>query len=242
MDLSVSDPPSYDALLGTITVFAGVPEEELKIIATKCRWTRYADKQTIWKQGEANRGMNFVISGGVQASYLSQAGKVVFMREIGPGGAFGEAGEFDGKRTRATWVAQGQTLVASFASGEFRKIAAHNPRIAVAVMNSFAVRIRSLIDRVVELGSLGVDNRIHSELLRLGRENPSGRNKARISPPPTHAKLAFHVNCAREAVTRELNRLKKQGVIRTERSALTIEDLARLEMMVESATGAAESE
>ena len=236
MDLSISDSSPNVAYLRTITVFSGVPEEELNTIAEKCTLTWHTKGQTIWKQGDKNFGIHFVILGAVQASYTSQAGKVVFLRDLAPGTGFGETGVFDNERSQATWTTRDKTLVASFAAADFCEIATHNPRIAEAVMNSFAVRVRSLLNRVVELGSLGVNNRIHSELLRLGRKNPSSQNKAIIKPPPTHADFAFHVNCAREAVTRELNHLKTLGVIRVEQSELGIEDIARLEKMVDSAS------
>jgi predicted transcriptional regulator len=60
---------------------------------------------------------------------------------------------------------------------------------------------------------------------------------ARIAPAPTHPEIAARVSTHREAVTRELTRLARIGLIEREKNALVVTDLERLAEMVHAATG-----
>ena len=56
-------------------------------------------------------------------------------------------------------------------------------------------------------------------------------------PAPTHVEIASRVSTHREAVTRELNRLAKIGIIERRGGTLLIKDLDHLGQMVQDATG-----
>ena len=56
-------------------------------------------------------------------------------------------------------------------------------------------------------------------------------------PAPTHVEIASRVSTHREAVTRELNRLSRIGIIERRGGPLLVKDVDRLAGMVQSATG-----
>lgn len=128
-------------------------------------------------------------------------------------------------------------MVAALPQKIFREICASNSRIAYAVLNTVAARSRALISRFVEHNALGAANRVHAELLRLGRANLVSKNSAEVKPYLTHSEIAFRVTTQREVVAREFNFLKKQNIIRTTRSCLYIDDMKRLEGLVKGMTG-----
>ena len=99
-------------------------------------------------------------------------------------------------------------------------------------MSRLAGLIRSLSDRVVELSTLGVQNRIHAEMLRLARVAGVRRTTRAWRSGPKHADIASQVSTYREQVTRELSALTRSGLLAKEAGALVIRDLARLERMV----------
>jgi CRP-like cAMP-binding protein len=99
--------------------------------------------------------------------------------------------------------------------------------------------VRGLTERVIDLSTLGVQNRIHAELLRLAREAGVTGNTARIDPAPKHSDVASRVSTYREQVTRELSALVKAGILERGEHALVIRDLARLERLVEDVRGTA---
>ena len=105
------------------------------------------------------------------------------------------------------------------------------------LLPQLVTKIPALTTRVYEFSTLAVSNRIQAELLRLASlADPAGK-AARIAPAPTHTEIASRVSTHREAVTRELARLSRIGLIERERNALLVKDVERLAEMVHEATG-----
>jgi CRP/FNR family cyclic AMP-dependent transcriptional regulator len=99
------------------------------------------------------------------------------------------------------------------------------------------MKIRALTTRVYEFSTLAVNNRIQAELLRLANLASKDGKSARIVPAPTHVEIASRVSTHREAVTRELSRLSRIGIIERTGADLIVKDIERLSEMVHDATG-----
>jgi hypothetical protein len=95
----------------------------------------------------------------------------------------------------------------------FRELLHSEPRVALALLPQLVMKIRALTTRVYEFSTLAVSNRIQAELLRLASLVPRAGKRARIDPAPTHTDIASRISTHREAVTRELNRLSRSGLI-----------------------------
>jgi CRP-like cAMP-binding protein len=119
----------------------------------------------------------------------------------------------------------------------FQELLAAEPRVAQALLPQLVTKIRALTMRVYEFSTLAVKNRIQAELLRLANLAPREGKGARIVPPPTHVEIASRVSTHREAVTRELNHLRRIGLAERRGGALVIKDVDRLAEMVHEATG-----
>jgi CRP-like cAMP-binding protein len=87
---------------------------------------------------------------------------------------------------------------------------------------------------VVEFSTLGVDKRIHAELLRLAKGYPRNGALVEITHPPTRADIASRVGTRREAVTKELSRLSDMGLIERRGKSLVVRDLEPLSRMIEA--------
>ena len=83
------------------------------------------------------------------------------------------------------------------------------------------------------LSTLGVQNRIRAEMLRLARAAADeDAGSARLLPAPRHADLAAQLGTTREQVTRELSALTRDGLLQKRGGALLVTDLPRLEQLV----------
>ena len=81
-------------------------------------------------------------------------------------------------------------------------------------------QMADLDQRLYESSIMPMKVRLHAELLRSARR---GRDGALIiSPPPTHQDLAGRIGSQREAVSKELKRLEKVGVIARGRAAIRL--------------------
>jgi len=119
----------------------------------------------------------------------------------------------------------------------FRKLLETEMAVSQALIRDLVKNIRTLTKRVYEFSTLAVNNRIQGELLRLASLAPKDGKGARVAPAPTHSEIASRVSTHREAVTRELNRLVRIGIIERQDKALIIRDVERLAAMLHEMTG-----
>jgi len=180
-----------------------------------------------------------LVSGRVRITTYSQGGRQVTFRDIPAGEVFGEVAALDEKPRSADVIALDNALLASMSPPLFRRLLADEPLVGGRVMTRLAALVRSLSDRVIDLSTLGVQNRIHAEILRLARAAGVERNRARLEPGPKHADIASQVSTYREQVTRELSALARTGILEKDGAALVVRDVARLQKMVEDVRSAA---
>ena len=219
--------------LATLEAFSGLPETARERIAALLHGRQYETKKTIVRAQDCDQSVYFVLSGTVRISYHAGRGRQVSFREMHAGEMFGELSALDGGLRSVEVIAQGPALVASMSDTSFRAVLSDHPAVAHYVLGRLVNLVRRLTDRVVEQATLGVNNRIHAELLRLARETGQDGNCITIKALPTHDEIAARINTHREAVSHEFTRLRKAGIIRNEkRKTLTILDVERLEQMV----------
>lgn len=227
-----NDPPSSLGLR-SIELLEGLAPEKLDALARQCVWRNYEAGKRIISRNASDRDVYFLVSGKVRITTYSEGGRQVTFRDIGAGELFGEVAALDDKPRSADVVALQPALIASLGPAGFRKLLRDEPLLGERVLRRLAGLVRGLSERVIDLSTLGVQNRIHAELLRLAREAGVSRNCARIEPAPKHADIASQVSTYREQVTRELSALAKAGVLGKEAGALVVRDVRRLEKLVE---------
>ena len=225
--------------LRDIEFLEGLASEKLDALARQCVWRNYEAGKRIISRNADDRDVYLLVSGRVRITTYSQGGRQVTFRDISAGDIFGEVAALDEKPRSADVIALDNALLASMAPPVFRRLLADEPLIGGRVMTRLAALVRSLSDRVIDLSTLGVQNRIHAELLRLARAAGVERNRARLEPGPKHADIASQVSTYREQVTRELSALARAGILEKDGAALVVRDVARLEKMVEDVRGAA---
>jgi CRP-like cAMP-binding protein len=225
--------------LRNITLLEGLAPEKLDALARQCVWRNYEAGKRIISRNAADRDVYLLVSGRVRITTYSQGGRQVTFRDIAPGEVFGEVAALDDKPRTADVIALDAALLASMSPSAFRRLLADEPLLGERIMKRLASLVRSLSERVIDLSTLGVQNRIHAEILRLAREAGVERNRARIDPGPKHADIASQVSTYREQVTRELSALARADILEKDGAALVVRDVRRLEKMVEELRAAA---
>ena len=223
--------------LKKVAVLAGLPPDTLARIQKRCHWRHYEPQETIVDYLDTSDDVFFIGGGQARASIYSVDGKAVTFSDLGPGDMFGEYAAIDGARRSATIEARTSCHVASMSASSFRELFQQEPAVMLALMRRFVGKIRALTTRVYEFSALAVSNRIQAELLRLANLVPHDGKSARINAAPTHAEIAGRISTHREAVTRELNRLSRLGIIERRGNTLVVKDINRLAAMVREVTG-----
>jgi CRP-like cAMP-binding protein len=230
-------PTEIECILEGVAIFAQLSPASLRAVREACCWERYQPNVTIVDYLDASDNVCFVTRGEVCVTIYSASGKAVSFRTLGPGTIFGEYAAIDGRPRCASVVAKTDCLIASMSAAAFRKLLLTEPAVGQALIRELVDNIRSLTNRVYEFSTLAVNNRIQAELLRLASLAPRGGKSVRLIPAPTHAEIASRVSTHREAVTRELNRLARIGVIERQPSTLVIWDVDRLSGLLHQTWG-----
>jgi len=214
--------------LRQIDLLQGLSTERLDAIGRRCAWRPFDAGQRLVAREDADRDLHFIVAGTVRVTTYSPGGRETSFRELAAGTSFGELAALDGRPRSADVVALTPGLIASLAPDAFRTLLREDWVVNERVLVRLAALARSLVDRVVELSTLNVQQRVCMELLRMMRAG-----SARIDPAPNHAELAHRVSTYREQVTRELSALAKAGVLERDGGALVVRDLARLRRIAE---------
>lgn len=223
--------------LGNLELLSSLTATERRSVEKRCRWKRFAKDEQIIDRETDSTDIYFIAAGAVRIVNYSLAGREITFDDIEAGGYFGELAALDGAKRSASVVATKATLTASLDAAAFREVLATHPTIALALLQRLARVIRQSTGRIMDLSSLGANNRIYAELLREARVGGLDGNRAAIRPIPVHADLAGRVSTTRETVARVLNDLARKKVVQRDKGALVILDVKRLSAMVEEFRG-----
>jgi CRP/FNR family transcriptional regulator, cyclic AMP receptor protein len=218
--------------LRAIKLLVGVPDACLEDLAQECRWRRVLAGQRVISRDAQDHDVYLIVGGKVRITAFSGAGRQVTYRDIATGDWFGDLAAIDGGSRSADVDALEDTLLAAVTPVLFRRLLHEHPVVCDRVLDRLAGLVRDLTERVFDFSTLGVQNRVHAELLRLAKEAGVQGNSARIEPAPKHSDIAGKVSSYREQGTCELSAMAKQGLIERSNGALLIPDVARLERIV----------
>jgi CRP-like cAMP-binding protein len=225
--------------LRQVGVLQGLPDAILDTLARECTWRRFEPDQFIITRDADDHNAYFIISGRVRATMYSRAGKQVTFTDQVAGELLGELAAIDGGRRALDVIALEPTLVASIPPATFMQLLLTQPLVAERVLRRLTRLLRETAERVIELSTLGVQNRIHAEVLRLAMKAGVHANRARLDPAPKHADIASHVSINREQVTREMSALTNAHLLAKDGAALLVLDVERLARMVAEVRGGA---
>lgn len=215
---------------------AGVilPEDLQEIFIRRARAMTVQKGQVVLSEGARGNDVFLIVSGHVQVSRFSRHGREVILAQMGPGEIFGEMAAMASRARTATVTALEISRLAMMGGGDFNLMLAEEPRMELWLARLLVRRVEELNERVFELSTKQVAARVQSELLRLAAATPeasAGRDMVSIAQLPTHADLAARIGSHREAVSRELSTLAKQGLVRQQGRRLDVISISALKAL-----------
>jgi CRP/FNR family cyclic AMP-dependent transcriptional regulator len=227
--------------LARFALFKSLDDEEIRRLERQCFWRRFEPRSQILEYAQASTEVYFVACGLVRVWLPTWRRTDVILADIGAGDFFGELAAIDGRARSASVTTLTSTVVARMPAVAFRDALSRHADVSAQILRLLAARIRVLDARVCEFSTLGVRDRVRAELLRLGRLRTDQPNRAIISPPPTNTEFAARISTHREAVSRELAALERDGLIERRRGAFVVCDVTALADLLERARGQSDS-
>jgi CRP/FNR family transcriptional regulator, cyclic AMP receptor protein len=219
--------------LSNITLLSDLTDADRVSLEKRCLWREYAPHELIIDRQSTSQEIFLITKGKVRIVNYSLSGREVAFDDIGLGAHFGELAAVDGEPRSANVVALEDTKVAIMSPAVFRSMLIEHPHVALSMMVRMARIIRTSTERIMDLSTLGANNRVYAELLRLAKEGPIEDNTAIIKPIPIHGDIASRVSTTRETVARVLSNLSRSKLVQRDSGALLIMDMEHLSDMVE---------
>jgi CRP-like cAMP-binding protein len=223
--------------LADIEIFCDLDAEDIARLEKRCSWKRFGRQELIIDRQADSREVYFITAGKVRVVNYSMSGREVTFDDLVAGSYFGELAALDSQPRSANVVAVEPTMVASLTHETFRELLQQHPEVAARFMVHMAQIIRASTDRIMDLSTLGANNRVYAELLRLAKPGMREDNTATIRPIPIHGDIASRVSTTRETVARVLGDLGRMNLVKREDDKLVILDVERLEDMIEQFRG-----
>lgn len=197
----------------------------------------YEKGQEIIGRSDEFLDVYLLVDGVARVIVYSASGKAVNFRRLEAGALFGEFSAIDEMNRSASVEAIEPCRAISISAQLFHELMHNDERFMRFVLSHLVSILRSLTSRIIEYSTLGVTSRIHTELLRMALAAPGSDTQREISPAPTHSEIAGRISTHREAVSREVSRLKQKGILERKGRSLIVKDIGTLEQMVRNASG-----
>lgn len=193
---------------------------------------------TVYALGDSPDYCYLIKRGRVRICNFSQSGKEIIMGELRAGDCLGEISFIDGlpRFDMAVAAEAGELLV--LARSDFDRLYAEYDEIARSLNKQLAYRVRLLYLQLDEANALSLGQRLARQLSRIafasGIEQESGEV---LVQPLSHEGLASMLGATRQAVSQEMKRLERAGVLRISYGRVYIMDMPALLGPVESLIG-----
>lgn len=194
-------------------------------------WTEatYPARALIVSEDETDDDVFFILSGQVRAATYTDSGKEVFMSDMPPGESFGIFAAIDGQPRSTNVIAVEDSRIARMSAVNFNKVLYSHSGVTRAFVLYMVDRIRHLSTRMTAVTTRNAEQRLITELLRLAEAGIIGDDTAVIEPLPTQQDFATLLFSQREAIGRDMSKLKDAGLIERKGRSLLIKSVSGLE-------------
>ena len=207
-------------------IFSSFEEEEVVVLSKLAVERSFKSGEFIFWEGDASNWFYILAEGRVKAVKHTASGKEFIIAFFGPGEIFGEVAVFEGKPYPATAQALTDTKVFGVKTEDFLQFLSKRPGIALGIINVLAGRLRDAQGRLKDFAGERVEQRLARILLMLS-------SKLGTELPFTRQEIADMAGTTTETAIRIMSRLTKDGVIRSERGSITIQDIVKLKLLSE---------
>jgi len=218
-----------DIDLSKLPLLSCLSEKEMAIVREQCDACSFNPGDTILKRGELDKSVYFMIYGCAHVLNYSSSGRAVTYASAANGEMFGEMAAIDGL-PRSAWVcAISYCKLIRIKEETFMNFVKNNSTFAISVLRKLSNNLRELDKRLINILSLGAEQRVCIEIISMAEPDPEVPGCYRVIEMPTHSNFANLIGSSRETVSRILSRLKTDRLITFSDKGLEIADRKKLE-------------
>ena len=209
--------------LRNVPIFTDLSDSDLNRIASKMVSRDYEKGQMILLEESTGETFFIITSGTVKVTRLSDDGREVILALLGKSDFFGEMSLLDGEGRSANIVANEDAEVMTLSRRDFLECLETYPKIAIALLEVLAVRLRKSDQQIESLSLSDSEQRIGITLIRLAEEGGTiKRGDVTVQNLPYQQDIANMAGTSRETVSRTLKLLEDKKLVKRNGSDITI--------------------
>lgn len=222
--------------LDTLAFLDGADPALLARYEHQAIWRSYAPGDVVVDFDDPTTEVYLIATGTVRITVRSPGGRELILNELSAGDVIGEIAAIDGAPRSANVTAVVRSRLCCLPAEAFLGIVFAAPPVCRRLLRRMAAKLRLQTERALEREALTVRLRLCAELLRLSRRRPTAPpDDARIvSPPPPQHEIAARIGARREAVSREMALLERQGLVGRSGGAILIPRPEALQALIDA--------
>lgn len=217
-------------------LMVGLPTELVEVLLSQCKIRRLNDGEFLYRQGEPGEAMYGVLEGRIRLCNSGPDGRELLVMLVERGDWIGEVSLFDGEPRSHDAYSVGETQLLVIARSELDKLLNDQPHLYRYFLPMLCRKLRLALSYVESAALYSLSARLAQRLLDLQHHYGSeeGREIAMHLPQEDIAKM---LGVSRQAVSRELKRFEKAGMIALSYGKLRILNSAALRAELSSEVG-----
>ncbi|MBC2885252.1 Crp/Fnr family transcriptional regulator [Ochrobactrum sp. CM-21-5] len=222
------------ALARSLPVFAGMDDAALDQILVQAVQRPAPKGSAVFKQGEEAKLFYLLLQGRLKVMQVTADGQQIVVRIVNPGDLFGFALALGRTEYPGTPMAVVDSAVLAWPMDMMAEFMTHNPKLAVNTMQMIGKRLDAAHNRIREISTQEVEQRVAHAVVRLAREAGS-ENEAgiRIDFPLSRQDIAELTGTTLHTVSRIISQWQSKGWVEGGRQSLLVRDLRRLQKIAE---------
>jgi CRP/FNR family transcriptional regulator, nitrogen oxide reductase regulator len=210
-------------------LFSRLSDEETTLLLAASTLRQVQQGKLLFHQGDPPDLLFLVVSGMVRMSQINADGIQITLRIMKSGDVLGCVAVLKQFPYPATATVLNDTTVLSWRTPVFLELTNRHSTIADNVLSIVGDRARDMVQRIAEMTSKRIEQRIAVSLLRLSDQAGIKTDQGiHIEFPVTRADLAEMSGLTYFTISRTLSGWQKQGLLKSGRHRMTILDLGRL--------------
>ena len=221
--------PLDRSIVANVPIFASFRADDLDAILRDARSVRYPKDSSVFDQGSEAHSFFVLLHGHLRVEKTTPQGQQIVVRYVSAGELFGVAQAMALKRYPATAIAVVDSVALSWPSTLWSQLTGQFPALAAGALQTVGSRLQDTQDRVLEMSSEQVEQRVAHAVLRLAKQ--AGRkveHGVEIDFPISRQDVAEMTGTTLHTVSRILSAWEQQGLVEGGRQRIVLRDPHRL--------------
>lgn len=217
------------SLISDLPLFAQLEASEFDDILETAHARHYAKGAVVFSQNEAAHSFFLLLHGRLRVTQVTAAGEQIVVRFVNPGDIFGVAMALGRDTYPGTATAVVDCLALLWPSAVWPQLIGRHPQLAVNAMRTIGGRLQEAQQRLREISTEEVEQRVAHAVLKLVDE--AGHPVAegiQIDFPISRQDLAEMTATTLHTVSRIMSAWEAAGIIESGRQRVVVRDKARL--------------